>query len=262
MIQSLWTAGSGLLAQQARVDAISNNIANINTTGFKRDQATFSDLVYARLRPADQQTYLGPTVPAGFDRGHGVRVDAVRKQFGQGMLEMTGRDLDLAIQGDGFFQVRLSDGSTAYTRAGEFRVDAGGTVVTPAGLPLLADGKPLTVPPGATAITVAADGTVTATGADGQPVKLGQIRLTRFADPSALGGAGDGVFIANADAGQPQQVASGDGTAIVQGALERANVDLAQEMVSLVLAQRAYELSARAVQTADQMLALANGLRR
>lgn len=262
MIQSLWTAASGLLAQQTRVDTISNNLANVNTVGYKRDQASFSDLVYARMRPDEQTTYLGQSVPAGLDRGHGVRVNDIRKQYSQGLLENTGRDLDLAIQGDGFFSVRLPDGTTGYTRGGEFRVDATGTVVTAAGYRLLAGNAPVVIPDGSTDLTVAEDGTISVIDAGGNLVDLGQIRLTRFTDPSALTNAGDGVVLASPAAGAPETVATGNGTGVIQRALERSNVDLAHEMVAMILAQRAYEMSSRAVQTADQMIGLANNLRR
>lgn len=262
MIQSLWTAASGLLAQQNRVDTLSNNIANVNTTGFKRDEAAFADLIYARMRPEARDTYLGATVPAGVDRGHGVRVSSIRKQYQQGNLESTGQELDLAIQGDGFFSIRLADGTTGYTRAGEFRVDSAGTIVNASGCQLLAGTSPITVPAGATDLSIAEDGTVTATGTDDKTVQLGQIKLTRFADPSALQPAGGNALLATAAAGQPQSVGPKEEAVVVQGALERSNVDVAKEMVNLILAQRAYELGARAVQTADQMLALANELRR
>lgn len=262
MIQSLWTAASGLLAQQTRVDTISNNIANINTTGFKRDQASFSDLMYARLRQTDQTTYLGQTVPAGLDRGHGVRVSGTQKQYGQGTVENTGQDLDLAIQGDGFFAVRLPDGGTGYTRNGEFHLDADRNVVNAAGYQLLAGDTPLVIPAGATELNIAADGTVSAKNAAGNLVDLGQIGLTDFSNPAALTNAGNGIVLATPEAGQATAVEAGADTLIAQRALERSNVDMAQEMVSLILAQRAYELSSRAVQTADQMLGIANGLRR
>lgn len=262
MIQALWTAASGLIAQQSRVDAISNNIANVNTTGFKRDEASFADLVYARLRPEDRETYLGALVPAGVDRGSGVRVNSIRKQYGQGNLESTGRELDLAIQGDGFFSVRLADGTTGYTRAGEFRLDTAGTVVDAAGNALLVGTTALKIPDGATDLSVGEDGTVSVTDVAGAQVQLGQIGLTRFADPSALQPVGNNALAATAAAGQPQAVGPQEETVVVQGALERSNVDVAKEMVSLILAQRAYEISSRAVQTADQMLSIANNLRR
>ncbi|MBD3182239.1 flagellar basal-body rod protein FlgG [Candidatus Poribacteria bacterium] len=262
MIRSLWTAASGMAAQQLNTDVIANNLANVNTTGFKRSRADFQDLLYQTVRPAGTSNAAGAQIPVGIQVGHGTRPIAIQKMFAQGDYQETGNPLDLVIEGDGFFQVMMPDGSTSYTRAGSFKSDSQGRIVTSDGF-LMKD--QITLPQDAQSIAVTADGTVQAT-VPGQmePQQLGVIELARFTNPAGLQDIGRNLYVptaasGNAITGTPGM--NGFGT-VIQKFLEMSNVKVVEEMVNLIVAQRAYEINSKAIQTADEMLNIANNLRR
>jgi len=260
MLDSLFIGATGMQAQQASLDVIANNMANINTAGFKRSRLSFEDLLYRTM----------PGAPAGGSllSGMGTSVALTDKVFTVGDVKQTGQPYDLAINGQGFFEVTLPDGSTAYTRSGVFHVGADGSLLTEDGYPLSAK---ITVPSDATAVTIASDGTVQATvPTDKSPTTLGQIELVTFVNPSGLKPLGNNLFQATTDgdvstnSGDPQSGTPGQngiGT-LAQGFLESSNVNLIEEMVNLVIAQRAYEVNSKVVQASDQMLGLSNGLYR
>lgn len=259
----LWTAASGMAAQQLRVDTIGQNLANVNTTGYKKARLEFQDLIYARLGPAEGVSAAAVPVAPRLEVGTGVYVAASRRVFDRGMLRQTDGELDLAIDGPGFFRVRLPDGGEAYTRDGTFRRDGDGRLVTADGHPLVWDGGLL--PATAGKVTVSADGLVSVRPPDGsEPVLVGRIMLALFPDPGGLEAAGRNLWRAAVAAGNPLLVRPGDGGAghLVQGALEGSNVQVMEEIMELIMAQRAYELNARAVRSADEMWGMANNLRR
>lgn len=264
MIQSLWTGASGLSAQQFKVDTIANNLANVNTVAFKRDAVRFSDALYSRMRPEERVTLRGRRVTAGYDRGHGVQILGTDRLYSQGTVEPSDQPTDLAIEGPGFLRVRLPDGGDALTRDGSLRVDGAGQLVTADGYPVLdSAGNPLAIPAGSHEIAIDSQGRVTAFVAhegDSRHQEVGQIGLVAPEDTSALRPMGRNLYRLEPGAGSADAYEAG--ARLRQGALERSNVDLAQEMVELITAQRAYELASRAVRTADEMMALANSLRR
>jgi flagellar basal-body rod protein FlgG len=254
MIPALWAAKTGLDAQQTRMTVISNNLANVNTTGFKQGRAIFEDLLYQNVRQAGAQSSQDTRLPTGLHLGTGVRVVATEKLYTQGSLAQTGKGLDLAIQGRGFFQVLLPDGSTAYTRDGSLQLDAQGQVVTNSGYALQ---PPINVPADATAVTIGADGTVSATLAGAAaPTEIGQIQLVDFVNAAGLQPRGENLLAETASSGPPQVGTAGLnglGT-LVQGALEGSNVNVVQELVSMIETQRAYEMNSKAISSTDQML--------
>ncbi len=260
-MRALWTAASGMVAQQLNVDTIANNLANVNTAGFKKTRVDFQDLLYQTLRVPGAPAAEGVQVPTGLQVGLGVRPAATMKIFTQGTFQHTGNPLDLVIEGDGFFQVLLPDGSRAYTRAGAFKIDSQGNIVTSDGYPLE---PPITVPSDAIDISIGADGTVAVTlpGQD-QPQTIGKIELARFPNPAGLEAIGHSLFRATAASGQPTTGTpglNGFGT-ITQGVLELSNVVVVEEMVNMITAQRAYEASAQAIKISDEMLHMANNAR-
>jgi flagellar basal-body rod protein FlgG len=262
MIRGLWSAASGMLAQQLNVDVIANNLANVNTTGFKRSRVDFQDLLYQSIRLPGAQAAAGIQVPTGIQVGLGTRPVAVHKIFSQGDFQQTGNPLDLVIEGDGFFQVLMSDGTIAYTRDGAFKLDSQGRIVTSDGFVMEPE---IAIPVGATQISIGADGNVSVTiPGQSSPQIVGQIQLARFVNPGGLASIGRNLFKATAASGQPIQGNPGtDGFGTIgQGFLEMSNVKVVEEMVSLIVAQRAYEVNSRAIQAADQMLEIANTLRR
>jgi flagellar basal-body rod protein FlgG len=262
MIRALWTAGTGMNAQQVNLDVIANNIANVNTNGFKRSRATFQDLFYQTLRAQGAETQGGYQVPTGIQIGHGVMLAGVQKIFGQGNYQKTENELDLAIEGAGFFQVLLPTGEVAYTRAGSFKLVSSGRIVTVDGYPLQ---PTITIPQNTVVISIEADGTVSAK-VQGQAnlQKIGEIELATFLNPSGLEALGKNLFLetdasGSAITGKPGE--NGLGT-ILQGYLEMSNVNIVEEMINLIVAQRAYEINSKAIQAADDMLQMANNVRR
>lgn len=254
-MRALFTAASGMEAQQYNMDTISNNLANVNTTGFRRNEARFQDLVYQELK-APGSPVGASVVPVGQDVGLGVKVGSSEKIFTQGNLQESDNPLDLAIEGEGFFQVTMPDGTTAYTRDGSFKQDSNGALVT-------ADGyfvqPQITVPQNAQSISVGTDGTVTAlVPGSTQPQQLGQIQLARFVNPAGLSPVGGhNLYTQTAASGTPIVSQAGiNGTGSLQsGYLENSNVQVVQEIVNMIVAQRAYEANSKAISTADQMLA-------
>lgn len=262
MIRGLFTAASGMIAEQMMVDTISNNLANVNTTGFKRQRVDFQDLLYQTLRQAGSEVAAGFEVPSGIQVGHGVRPVATRQIFTVGNFQNTENPLDLAIDADGFFEVLLPDGTSAYTRDGAFQVTSEGQIVNGDGYPLQ---PPIQIPDDATSITVGKDGQVfvqLSGQADAQ--NLGQILLSRFINPAGLQKIGDNLFTETTASGAPVNGVPGEEGRgqIVQGFLEFSNVQVVEELVNLIIAQRAYEVNAKTIQTTDEMLQEANNLRR
>ncbi|TAM76051.1 flagellar basal-body rod protein FlgG [bacterium] len=256
MMRALYTAATGMTAQQYNMDTISNNLANIDTQGFKGNQARFQDLIYETLR-APGSPVGASVVPTGQDVGLGVKIASSEKTFTQGSLQQTGNPLDVAIEGDGFFQVTLPDGTAAYTRDGSFKRDANGTLVTADGYLL---SPQITVPQNATQVSVGADGTVTSLIPGSQlPQTLGQVSLVRFTNPAGLSPMGKNLFTQTGASGAPvisQPGINGAGT-LQQGFLENSNVQVVNEIVNMIVAQRAYEANSKAISTSDQMLSTA-----
>jgi flagellar basal-body rod protein FlgG len=262
MMRALWTAASGMQAQQKNIDVIANNLANVNTTGFKKSRADFQDLIYQNLKSSGSPATNSTQVPNGIEIGLGTRLASVSKLFTTGDLSQTGNDLDLAVQGHGFFQVQLPDGTTGYSRAGSFKMDSTGRVVTSDGNPLLPQ---IVIPSNATKVNIGSDGTVSVTQAgQNTATSVGSIQLAAFSNPSGLSSLGSNNYqptdsSGTATTGTPGQ--SGLGS-ISQGMLELSNVSVAEEMVNMIVGQRAYEINSKAVQAADEMLQTANNLRR
>jgi flagellar basal-body rod protein FlgG len=254
MIRSLWIAKTGMEGQQSKLDAISHNLANVGTNGFKRGGVMFEDLMYQQLRPAGSASSEQTQLPTGLQVGLGVRVAASARFFSQGNLQQTGNNLDVAVKGNGFFQIQLPDGSTGYTRDGSFQVDGNGALVTNNGYPVQPG---ITVPANAQNLSIAADGTVNAT-IPGQVAQqtLGQIQLAAFVNPAGLESRGQNLFGETAASGTPQAGApqSNGLGALQQGFVEGSNVNVVEELVSMIATQRAYELNSKAIQTSDQML--------
>lgn len=262
MMRALWSAASGMIAQQLNVDTIANNLANVNTIGFKRQRVDFQDLMYQTTRAAGTPVADGVQLPTGVEVGLGTRVAATTKNFTQGAFQSTGNALDLVIEGDGFFQVVTPNGETAYTRAGAFKRDSAGNIVTPDGYQL----EPaITLPAGAEDITVGADGSVSVL-LPGQTDRqtVGQITIARVANPAGLRSLGHSLYGVTAASGPAEAGTPGkDGRGYVAGGtLELSNVQVVEEMVSMITAQRAYEANSQAIKVADEMLQTANNARR
>ena len=260
MIRSLYTAATGMEAQRLNIDVVANNLANANTTGFKRGRADFQDLLYQETTTAGASSAEGYQIPSGIQVGLGVRPVAVQKIFSQGDFTRTGGQLDLVIEGDGFFQVPKPDGETAYTRAGSFKLDSTGRVVTSDGYPI----EPtLTIPSNATSITVGTDGKVTVTQAGTTAsTQVGQITLARFTNPAGLKSIGRNLYVPTDSSGEAITGNPGiDGMGTVsQGFVELSNVNVVEEMVNMIVSQRAYEINSKAVQASDEMLQVINNL--
>ena len=254
-MQALYIASTGMMAQELNVEVISNNIANMRTAGFKKQRAEFQDLLYQNLRRVGAETSeQGTIVPSGVQIGSGVMTAATPRIMSQGAIQPTDKDLDLAISGEGFFQIQMPDGSTAYTRAGTFERDANGTLVTADGF-TVAPG--ITIPEDARDLTIAADGTVQVfVGNAGAPQTLGRIELARFINRSGLQAIGDNLFLETPSSGNPLTGNPGDEGfgSLRQGYIEIANVNSVTEISDLIAAQRAYEMNARVVRAADEML--------
>ena len=254
MNPALWIAKTGLEAQQTRMANISNNLANASTTGFKRSRAVFSDLLYQNIAQVGAQSSQDTQLPSGLNLGTGVRTVATEKLFTQGNIVQTGNALDVAIQGRGFMQVLMPDGSLAYSRDGTMQMDAQGQLVTSMGY-LIQPG--ITIPENAQSITIGSDGTVSVvTAGSAAPTQVGNIQLADFINPSGLQAVGDNLFIESASSGSPQVGTpglNGLGT-LIQGSLESSNVNTVEELVNMIETQRAYEMNSKAISTADQML--------
>ena len=255
MNRSLWIAKSGMEGQQFKLDTIANNLANVATNGYKRGGVVFEDLMYDSLRQVGAASSDQTQLPTGLQVGLGARVSASTRNFSQGNLQQTGNNLDLAIKGQGFFQVQMPDGTTAYTRDGSFQLDPAGQIVTANGQ-VLQPG--ITVPATAQTVTVAADGTVNVT-VPGQatPQSVGKLELASFVNPGGLEPRGQNLYVETAASGTPGTGAPGaDGRgALMQGYVEGSNVNVVEELVAMIATQRAYELNSKAIQTTDQMLA-------
>jgi flagellar basal-body rod protein FlgG len=262
MIRSMWAAASGMQAQSMNIDVIANNIANVTTTGFKRSRAEFQDLLYETMQPPGGSTSENTQAPTGIQLGHGVRPVAVAKNFAEGELQLTKNELDLAIEGNGFFQVTLPNGTTAYTRAGAFKLDKEGRIVTPDGF--LLDPE-ISIPTDTLTVSVGLDGTISALRAgDSAPRQLGTIQLARFTNPAGLQSMGKNLFLPTDASGTAVVGTAGErnfGT-ISQGFLETSNVSIVDEMVNMITAQRSYETNSKVVQASDDMLQTANNLKR
>ena len=254
MIRSLWVAKTGLEAQQTNVDVISNNLANVSTNGFKRQRPVFEDLLYQTLRQPGAQSTPQTQVPSGLQLGTGVRPVATARIFTTGNLQNTGNPLDLAVNGNGFFQVTLPDGSVSYTRDGAFQLDNQGQLVTSSGYPLQ---PTITIPPNALSITIGSDGTVSVLAAGASaPTQVGQIQLANFINPAGLQARGENLFLETAASGTAQTNVPGTNGlgALNQGFVETSNVNVTEELVNLITAQRAFEINSRSIQSSDQML--------
>lgn len=254
MIRSLWIAKTGLEAQQTNMDVISNNLANVSTTGFKRQRAVFEDLLYQTIRQPGAQSSEQTTIPSGLQLGTGVRPVATERLHSQGSLSQTNKPLDMAIEGGGFFQVQLPDGTMAYTRAGSFQLDPNGQIVTASGYPIQ---PAMSLPPNVKTLTVGSDGTVSVAvnGQTGQQ-QIGQLTLATFVNDSGLESIGENLYLETQSSGTPNESTpglNGAGT-LKQEYLETSNVNVAEELVSMIQTQRAYEINSKAVSTSDQML--------
>ncbi|MEL0083983.1 MAG: flagellar basal-body rod protein FlgG [Gammaproteobacteria bacterium] len=258
MNPAMWVAKTGLDAQQNRISVISNNLANVNTTGYKRSRAVFEDLMYQTVRQPGASSSQDSELPSGLMLGTGVRTVATQKIFQQGNTLQTDNSLDLAISGRGFLQVLMPDGETAYTRDGSLMVDADGNLVTASGYELEPS---ITIPSDALSVTIGADGTVTATvpGA-AAPTTLGDITLADFINPAGLQPRGENLYVETASSGTPTTGTPGeDGIgSLVQGALEASNVNVAEELVNMIETQRAFESSSKAISSVDEMLRFLN----
>lgn len=261
-MQALWIAATGMKGQELRINVISHNLANINTPGFKASRIDFEDLIYQSFKAAGATAAGGNQIPTGMDIGLGVRPAAVQKLFLQGDYHQTQNPLDLAIEGKGFFKVTMPDGTVAYTRSGAFKLDSEGRLVTSDGYPVEPE---VVIPPEATSITISSDGTVNVT-IPGQisPQEVGRLELADFVNPAGLKAIGKNLFLPTAASGDPTTGNPGEdglGT-IAQGFLEMSNVDLVTELVEMIMAQRAYEINGKVIQSADDMLQTAANLKR
>lgn len=261
MMRALWTAGTGMQAQQANIDVISNNLANVNTTGFKKSRTDFQDLMYQVVRQPGAASGPDTQLPTGVQIGSGVRQVATEKIYTAGNYQNTGNSYDIAIEGDGFFQITMPDGTIGYTRDGAFKKDSTGRLTTSEGYPLEPQ---ITIPENATDFAVSSDGRVTATIAGQTAVQdLGQIQLARFINPAGLTSIGRNLATETEASGAPlvsNPGADGAGT-LVHKYLEMSNVQVVEEMVNMIVAQRAYEMNSKAITTSDQMLSIAANLR-
>lgn len=266
-MQSLYTAATGMLAQQLNIDVISNNLANVNTQGFKKQRVEFQDLLYINLKPAGTPSTRETKVPVGIQVGEGVRPVSTQRIFTQGSIRNTDNPLDVLIEGEGFFfKVMRPDGEIVYTRDGSFRRDAEGHIVTADGY--LID-PAIQIPEDATAILIPADGRVLVqlagdAGTTAEPFEIGQLELVRFVNPAGLEALGHNVYRATVASGDPIEGTPGTQgfPTVAQGSLELSNVDVVEELVNLIIAQRAYEINSRAVQASDDMLGTVTALRR
>ena len=262
MVRSLFTAATGMIAQQTQVDVTSHNIANVNTMGYKKNRAEFADLIYQVMSYAGTPTSTTTTHPTGIEVGLGVRPQAITKIHSQGYFKETGNNLDMVIAGNGFFQVQMPDGTTAYTRNGAWKLDSDGNIVNDDGLQLVPN---ITIPADATQIAIGIDGTVSVLQPGAQEMQqVGQIEIVNFINPAGLHSSGDNLFLETGASGAPIiGIAGQDGLGqIKQGFVEMSNVQLVEEMTELITGQRAYEANSKAITTSDSMLQTTNELKR
>ncbi len=254
MIRSLWIAKTGLDAQQTQMDVISNNLANVSTSGFKRARAVFEDLLYQTVRQPGAQSSEQTQLPSGLQIGTGVKPVATERIFTQGNLQQTGNSKDVAIQGNGFFQVLMPDGSTSYTRDGSFQSDANGQMVTASGYAVQ---PAITIPADTQSLTIARDGTVSVVQAGSvTPVTIGTLQLATFINPAGLQSLGENLYGETSASGTPSSNTPGSNGAglLNQGYVETSNVNVVEELVNMIQTQRAYEINSKAIQTSDEML--------
>src|SRR5262245_9524806 len=260
MIRALYTAASGMNAQQSNIDNVAHNLANVNTSGFKKSHMQFEDLVYQEMKVPGSATSAAGEAPIGLEMGLGTRPIATARDFSKGNLRATNSPLDIAIEGDGFFQITLPDGTTGYSRAGSLQRDAQGMLVTSDGYPVEPQ---ISIPSNATAVMISKDGIVSAAIAGQQATQqLGTLELATFQNPAGLRPLGGNLFEATTASGDPQTGVPGtDGRGtIAQGFLEDSNVSVVEEMVNMILGQRAYEANSKVIKAADEMLAHVNNL--
>jgi flagellar basal-body rod protein FlgG len=260
MLRALYSSAAGMESQQLNLDVISNNLANVNTTGFKKSKIEFQDLLYQTTRSAGAEAGAGNQLPTGMQVGHGSKPVATSKIFTNGELTQTGERLDVAIQGDGFFEVQMPDGTRAYTRDGALKTASDGRITTSDGLPLQGGFQP--IPSGTTAISISPTGEITTATPSGS--QNFRVQLVRFANPAGLENVGRNLYrettaSGNAELGNPGENGFGD---LAQGYLEMSNVKVVEEMVNMIVAQRAYEVNSKAVQASDEMMQMSNNLRR
>ncbi|BDU73521.1 flagellar basal-body rod protein FlgG [Mesoterricola silvestris] len=262
MMRAMWSAAAGMNVQTTNMDTISNNLANINTTGFKKSRAEFQDLLYQTINTAGTNTSTSTTYPGNIQIGHGARLAAMVKEFTTGSLKNTNSQFDMAIEGSGFFRVTMPDGTFAYTRDGSFSLDQNGNIVNANGNPL---DPQVTIPQDALSVTIATDGTISVTQpGQSTPQQVGQITISNFINPNGLNAMGHNLYqptLASGDAIDGTPGLTGLGT-IQQYFLEVSNVDMAEEMVNMIIGQRAYEANSKTIQTADSMLQLVAALKR
>ena len=263
MIRALFTAATGMIGQQMNIDTIANNLANVNTTGFKKSRVNFQDLLYETMKPAGTQTATGTTIPEGIQLGHGVRPASIAKLYSPGNMIQTGNPLDLVIEGSGFFQIELPDGTTAYTRDGSFRINEEGTIMTVDGYPMT---PTITVPLNYEQLTIGSDGTVSARiPGTTAPSNIGTLELARFPNPAGLDSRlGRNLVMETQASGTPTTGQPGlEGMGLIeQGFVENSNVQVVEEILQLIIAQRAYEANSKVIQASDEMLQLANNVKR
>jgi flagellar basal-body rod protein FlgG len=254
MNPALWAAKTGLDAQQTRMSVTSHNLANVSTTGFKKGRAVFEDLLYQNVRQVGGSTSQDTVAPTGLSLGTGVRVVATEKQYTQGNMQQTGNSLDVAVNGRGFFQILLPDGTMGYTRDGDFEVNPQGELVTSSGYRVQPG---ITIPDGVQSITIGKDGVVTAqVSGDSQPTQIGTLQLVDFINPAGLQPKGENLLVESGASGSPQTGTPGlNGLGVIeQGSLEASNVNVVEELVNMIETQRAYEMNSKAISTTDQML--------
>ena len=254
MMRSLWISKTGMEAQQTQLDTISNNLANVSTNGYKRSHAVFEDLMYQNLRQAGANSSEQSVLPTGLQVGLGTRAVATARNFSQGNLQQSANPLDVAVRGNGFFELQMPDGTTGYTRDGSFQVSAQGQLVSNNGYPVQPG---ITIPAAAQSVTIGSDGTVSVT-LPGQalPQSVGQLQLAGFVNPSGLEPKGQNIYAETAASGTPNAGAPGQNGLgpVQQGFVETSNVNVVEELVSMIQTQRAYEINSKAIQTSDQML--------
>ncbi|HEX2769604.1 MAG TPA: flagellar basal-body rod protein FlgG [Geobacteraceae bacterium] len=262
MMRALLTAASGMQSQQLNIDVIANNLANVNTTGFKKSRPDFQDLMYQNMKSVGAPSTSSTQIPSGIQIGLGSKAASVTKVFSAGSITQTGNDLDLAIEGDGFFQIKMTDGTTTYTRDGSFKKDSQGRIVNSDGYPLTPE---MVIPTNASKVTIGNDGTVSVLQAgQSTPTTIGTIQLATFSNPAGLSSLGHNLYQPTDSSGTANTGTAGQngiGT-IGQGFLEMSNVSVMEEMVNMIMSQRAYETNSKAVQAADEMLQQTNNIKR